>query len=354
MFSGASALVSVGDLSGWNTAKVKNLTAMFNNARSLTALDLSGWDTSKVTKFARMFNDTHELVSVGDLSGWNTGKATDMSAMFNNARSLPALDLSGWNTSKVTDMTSLFSGTDSLKSLDLSGWDTRAVNVVDGMFESSGLRIITIGDTTVLPTGAGLPSLSSDNSYGTLWRLVGSGDVDNPQGDTVGDSSALLARFGATGVAGTYTRVKIAVVTPIAPSQNGSQVTIPTMSGVDYTDGAGNALSGTVTLADGVSLHIVATPTDMNTSFASGAPVSWDFSYSVSSNGGGASNNGGASNSGAGESSNRSAAGAETKTARQGDSLATTGVNLDIMVSLGLAMIVLGALIVTRRRRIQD
>ena len=77
----------------------------------------------------------------------------------------------------------------------------------------------------------------------------------------------------------------------------------------------------------------------MNTSFASGAPVSWDLSYSV------------ASHTDAGGSPDGSVAGAGTGTTREGGSLATTGVNLDIMVSLGLVMIGLGALIVTRRRR---
>jgi len=138
MFRNARNLISAGDLSGWDTGNVTDMSWMFEDARNLTNLDLSGWDTGNVTNMTFMFIDARNLTSVGDLSSWDTGNVTDMSFMFSATHSLTSLDLSGWDTSNVIHMTDVFSGAISLTSVgDLSGWDTSNVTHMSRMFNQT-------------------------------------------------------------------------------------------------------------------------------------------------------------------------------------------------------------------------
>ena len=52
-----------------------------------------------------MFRDCNSLVSLPDISKWNTANVTSMSYMFSNCSSLVSLpDISKWNTANVKDM----------------------------------------------------------------------------------------------------------------------------------------------------------------------------------------------------------------------------------------------------------
>ena len=52
-----------------------------------------------------MFNNCSSLLSLPDISKWNTNNVTDMSFMFVNCSSLSSLpDISKWNTNNVTDV----------------------------------------------------------------------------------------------------------------------------------------------------------------------------------------------------------------------------------------------------------
>ena len=58
-----------------------------------------------------MFSECKTLISLPDISNWNTENVTDMSNMFNECSSLITLsDISKWNTENVTNMSSMFSG----------------------------------------------------------------------------------------------------------------------------------------------------------------------------------------------------------------------------------------------------
>ena len=49
MFRNCSSLISLPDISKWNTNNVKNMFGMFNNCSSLLSLpDISKWNTNNV------------------------------------------------------------------------------------------------------------------------------------------------------------------------------------------------------------------------------------------------------------------------------------------------------------------
>ena len=114
-----------------------------------------------------MFFSTDNLTSVGDLSGWNTSQVTNMSDMFSNAKSLTSLDLSTWDTSQVTDMSYMFYNAFSLISLDLSNWDTLKVTDSANMFKHADkLQQIKVGDKVGTNVLSQLPQQSSTNIPG--------------------------------------------------------------------------------------------------------------------------------------------------------------------------------------------
>ena len=57
-----------------------------------------------------MFLGCTQLLSLPDISKWNTNNVTNMSGMFLGCTQLSSLpDISNWNTNNVTDMSSIFS-----------------------------------------------------------------------------------------------------------------------------------------------------------------------------------------------------------------------------------------------------
>ena len=134
MFYGCSGLTSL-DLSSFNTAEVWDMTYMFYNCSGLTSLNLSSFNTDKVTDMTYMFYGCSKLTSL-DLSSFNTAKVTNMSYMFSGCTGLTSLNLSSFNTDKVTSMSCMFQGCKSLTSLDLSSFNTAKVTDMRYMFGS--------------------------------------------------------------------------------------------------------------------------------------------------------------------------------------------------------------------------
>ena len=84
MFSGCSSLISLPDLSKWNTQNVIDMHTMFRGCESLISLpDLSKWNTNNVTQMRSMFYGCKSLISLPDLSKWNIENVTNMWSMFN-------------------------------------------------------------------------------------------------------------------------------------------------------------------------------------------------------------------------------------------------------------------------------
>jgi len=110
MFRDCESLLSLPDISKWNTNNVTDMSYMFNNCRSLSSLpDISKWNTNNVTNMSNMFNNCRSLSSLPDISKWNTNKVRNMSYMFYYCRSLSSLpDISKLNTNKVRNMSYMF------------------------------------------------------------------------------------------------------------------------------------------------------------------------------------------------------------------------------------------------------
>ena len=63
--------------------KVNNMSYMFKGCSSLLSLpDISKWNTNKVTSMSMMFLECTSLSSLPDISKWNINNVEDMSYMF--------------------------------------------------------------------------------------------------------------------------------------------------------------------------------------------------------------------------------------------------------------------------------
>ena len=150
LFWGCHSLTSI-DLSGFDTANVTNMYAMFGHCLSLASLDLSSFDTRNVTNMGDMFRTCRSLTSV-DLSSFDTGNVTDMHNMFLVCESLTSLDLSSFDTRNVAGMFAMFSGCSSLVSLDLSSFDTSNMNAMEmdnALYGCASLSSVKVGSKTL-------------------------------------------------------------------------------------------------------------------------------------------------------------------------------------------------------------
>ena len=112
MFSHCSSLLSLPDISKWNTNTITNMNNLFYECSSLKSLpDISKWNTSFVTNMSHMFYKCSSLLTLPNISKWNTSNVIDMSYMFNRCSSLKSVpDISIWNTSNVLDIGWIFRG----------------------------------------------------------------------------------------------------------------------------------------------------------------------------------------------------------------------------------------------------
>ena len=138
MFYKCSSLISLPDISEWNTSNVSEMSCIFCSCSSLSSLpDISNWNTSNVITMNCMFSGCSSLKSLPDISKWNTSKLNNIGYIFRECSSLKSLpDISKWNTSKIVYLCGLFNGCTSLLSLpDISKWNTHNVSYIQKMFK---------------------------------------------------------------------------------------------------------------------------------------------------------------------------------------------------------------------------
>ena len=83
MFYGCSSLISLPDISKWNTNNVKHMNSLFFNCSSLIFLpDISKWNTDKVNNMSFMFYGCSSLKFKPDISNWNLEKVKEKENMF--------------------------------------------------------------------------------------------------------------------------------------------------------------------------------------------------------------------------------------------------------------------------------
>jgi len=86
-----------------NSKKIEKKIDKKNEIKKQIELHLIG--INKVTNISFMFSGCKSLLSLSDISQWNTSTVTNMSNMFYGCKSLTSLpDISHWDTSNVTDI----------------------------------------------------------------------------------------------------------------------------------------------------------------------------------------------------------------------------------------------------------
>ena len=132
-------LISLPNISQWNTQNVIKMKDLFSNCKLLSSLpDISKWNTQKVYDMSGMFRCCVSLTSLPDISKWNTQNVTDINGMFSGCESLTSLpDISKWNFKNLEHILYLFSGCVSLTSLpDISKWNTWNITCMNSLFKS--------------------------------------------------------------------------------------------------------------------------------------------------------------------------------------------------------------------------
>ena len=101
MFNGCSSLLSIPDISKWDTINMTDISEMFKGYSSLKILpDISKWNTENITNINRLFSDCKSLISLPDISKWNTNNIINISYLFNGCSSIKSLpDISKWDKS---------------------------------------------------------------------------------------------------------------------------------------------------------------------------------------------------------------------------------------------------------------
>ena len=64
LFCGCEALISLPDISNWNTSNVKDIHRLFSQCSSIKYLpNISNWNTSNVNNMSEVFADCLSLIS---------------------------------------------------------------------------------------------------------------------------------------------------------------------------------------------------------------------------------------------------------------------------------------------------
>ena len=125
------------DIGKWNTSNITDMSYLFYLCESLEKLpNIGNWNISNVSNIFFMFSQCSSILYLPNLSKWNISNVSDLSNMFEGCSKITALcDISNWNTSNIIDMESIFSDCKSLKSLpDISKWNTKNLKNISNMF----------------------------------------------------------------------------------------------------------------------------------------------------------------------------------------------------------------------------
>jgi surface protein len=209
------------DLSGFNTSNVTSMWAMFDASDQLKNLNIDHFDTQKVTNMGFMFYNNP--MSILNVSSFDTSNVTNMEGMFDSTNNLTVIDLSNFNTSKVSTMEYMFTGSN-ISNLDLSSFNTANVTNMHGMFQNAKklecldlssftitestntkdmftsatlLKQLTLGKKTQLKSDMNISEVPTTDGYKGHWQNVGTGTIENPNGDHIWTSTELMTKFDA-------------------------------------------------------------------------------------------------------------------------------------------------------------
>ena len=112
MFDNCSSLITLSNISKWNTNDINNMSHMFSCCVSLESLpeNISKWDTSNVSDMSYLFYNCKSLTKIPDISNWNTNKVNNMNFIFYGCDSLSFLPMI--NFEKVKEKNNIFNSID--------------------------------------------------------------------------------------------------------------------------------------------------------------------------------------------------------------------------------------------------
>ena len=180
IFYECSSLLSIPDISKWNTSNIINMNYLFGKCKNIENIpDISNQNTSNVKYMQGIFMECKSLKSLPDISKWDTSNIKFMGGIFTNLSSLFSIsmkkaikykeegkayiingifcvcsslkslpDISKWNTNNVTDMSYMFFKCSSLSSVfDFSKiYETKSLTFLPG---NSKIFIKTINGKTI-------------------------------------------------------------------------------------------------------------------------------------------------------------------------------------------------------------
>lgn len=164
------------------STKIKNVTHMFSNTRTLSSLTLNwGNNFSNVESTSSMFAGTH-LGSIVGMENWNISSVTNMNGMFKQS-GIPTLNVSwGSKMSKVQNLNSVFEGSSVSTIIGIENWQLNNVNSMISMFEkTNNLKQVNIAWSDGMPkltttskmfSGSAIESLPALNDWGATPQLV--------------------------------------------------------------------------------------------------------------------------------------------------------------------------------------
>ncbi len=131
-FNNGGDKLKIIELAQWSPLAFIDSGHFFDGCENMVLSATDAPDLSIVTYLDRMFYNCHNLGNAGNLSGWDTSSVTDMSYMFYGATSFNQ-PIGTWNTSSVTDMSYMFYGATSFNQ-PIGSWDTSSVADMVAMF----------------------------------------------------------------------------------------------------------------------------------------------------------------------------------------------------------------------------
>ena len=110
LFKKCRLLISLPDISKWNTGNVVTMDKLFANCSSLSSLpNISKWNVYKVISLKKLFRGCISLVSLPDISKWNFNDKISIVDIFINCLSLSSLpDIFTLDINDITSSSDIF------------------------------------------------------------------------------------------------------------------------------------------------------------------------------------------------------------------------------------------------------
>ena len=152
IFSNCSLLISLPDISNWDTSNVISMSKIFNNCQNLSFLpDISNWNIENVIYMEKMFSNCSSLSLIPNISNWNLNNVFKMKKIFHNCLNLSSLpNIFGWYNigTIINDFHSLICLSDiskiKINNKNFCSMNEKTITIINLLYETEGERTISI------------------------------------------------------------------------------------------------------------------------------------------------------------------------------------------------------------------